>query len=261
MYSDGNVMYSYGSHFVIARIVENKKGQEAYLINTQTASNTTSKQQWCVRNAIPGNAIRFNVEGANITHKENIKHYISEMERLSLKITRARSRKDELISERESVRQECIQYMEFFSVNIRLNKIEKQILSGESVTTEQFLEAKKRRQENNKASERRRNKKAKEKAEKILHKWMKGENVRIPYGVFDTAFLRINGEIVETSQSVAIPIKEARILWAMIKRGKNVVGHKVDGMYTVIKNNGELVVGCHRIERSEIERFVKEYNW
>jgi hypothetical protein len=39
----------------------------------------------------------------------------------------------------------------------------------------------------------------------------------------------------------------------MIEAGRDVKGHEIDG-YTVISMNGELKVGCHAIERSEVER-------
>lgn len=39
----------------------------------------------------------------------------------------------------------------------------------------------------------------------------------------------------------------------MIKADKNIHGHDIDG-YTVISWNGELKIGCHRIEHAEVER-------
>ena len=46
----------------------------------------------------------------------------------------------------------------------------------------------------------------------------------------------------------------------MIKAGKDIKGHKIDG-YTVIGLNGVLTIGCHKIERKEIDRFAKSQNW
>ena len=50
---EGTSIYSYGHHFEVGRIVKNKQGKKAYLINEDYYSVTTSKHQCYVRNAIP----------------------------------------------------------------------------------------------------------------------------------------------------------------------------------------------------------------
>lgn len=50
-YFDGNTVYSYGSHFPIAKHVTDKKGRPAVLFTTRTYSVTTSKHLWTVRHA------------------------------------------------------------------------------------------------------------------------------------------------------------------------------------------------------------------
>jgi hypothetical protein len=50
---EGTSIYSYGHHFEVGRIVKNKQGKKAYLINEDYYSVTTSKRQYYVRNAIP----------------------------------------------------------------------------------------------------------------------------------------------------------------------------------------------------------------
>lgn len=60
-YFNGATIYSYGSHFPIARHVKNANGQEAILFTTRTYSNTTSKHLYAVRNAIPSSAKVFYV--------------------------------------------------------------------------------------------------------------------------------------------------------------------------------------------------------
>lgn len=52
-YFEGESIYSYGRHFEIGRIVRNKRGRKAYLINDTYYSSTTSKHQYYVREAIP----------------------------------------------------------------------------------------------------------------------------------------------------------------------------------------------------------------
>jgi hypothetical protein len=40
---------------------------------------------------------------------------------------------------------------------------------------------------------------------------------------------------------------EGRLLYKMIKQGKDIKGHKI-GYYTVISVNGVLTIGCHKIK-------------
>lgn len=53
---EGTSIYSYGYHFEVGRIVKNKQGKKAYLINEDYYYATTSKHQCYVRNAIPTQA-------------------------------------------------------------------------------------------------------------------------------------------------------------------------------------------------------------
>jgi len=69
-----------------------------------------------------------------------------------------------------------------------------------------------------------------------------------------------NKNELETSNGASVPIKEARVLYKMIKAGKPVHGHKV-GHYTVVKMNGDLTVGCTTITRPEIERVAELLKW
>lgn len=58
-YFHGDTIYSYGSHFPCGKIVRNLKGDVAYVINSNTYSNTTSKHQALVFDAIPSYATYF----------------------------------------------------------------------------------------------------------------------------------------------------------------------------------------------------------
>lgn len=66
-YFEGESIYSYGRHFEIGRIVRNKRGRKAYLINDTYYSSTTSKHQYYVREAIPTGSKVFFV-GYNMSY-------------------------------------------------------------------------------------------------------------------------------------------------------------------------------------------------
>lgn len=50
---EGKSIYSYGYHFEIGRIVRNKRGEKAYLVNDEYYSIFTSIHLRCIYNAIP----------------------------------------------------------------------------------------------------------------------------------------------------------------------------------------------------------------
>lgn len=53
LFFEGRSIYSYGYHFEVGRIVRNKCGEKAYLLNDKYYSSSTCKHQHCVRSAIP----------------------------------------------------------------------------------------------------------------------------------------------------------------------------------------------------------------
>lgn len=63
LYFEGTTIYSYGSHFPVGKIVENKRGEKAYLFNPDFYSLTTSHHQEVVRGAIPCDALQIRVSG------------------------------------------------------------------------------------------------------------------------------------------------------------------------------------------------------
>lgn len=58
LHDEGDSIFSYGSHFEVARILRDPKGRpKAWLLNGNTYSNTTSKHQGAVRQAIFGHGL------------------------------------------------------------------------------------------------------------------------------------------------------------------------------------------------------------
>lgn len=78
-YFEGASIYSYGSHFEAGRIIRNKRGEKAYLINDEYYSNTTSKHQAYVRGAIPHGEKVFNV-GYDMSDKGKMSFVVKKLE-------------------------------------------------------------------------------------------------------------------------------------------------------------------------------------
>jgi len=95
---------------------------------------------------------------------------------------------------------------------------------------------------------------------RILADWKAGKREELPYlqTIYDTV-LRLHDGKVETSRNAAVTVESAKTLWKLIEAGRDVKGHTIDD-YTVISMNGVLKVGCHTIDRSEVERIGQLLN-
>lgn len=107
-----------------------------------------------------------------------------------------------------------------------------------------------------------------------LEEWKSGEInfLNTPFyipGEKPNAWIRIKGNIIETSKQIKIGVAEARKLWRAVSamhRGaefrhglvEDVTGHQWSlNRY----ENDLLTVGCHRIAYNEMERIAKQQGW
>lgn len=94
-YFEGESIYSYGRHFEVGRIVRNKRGEKAYLINDTYYSSTTSKHQYYVREAIPTGSKVFSV-GYNMSNTGNMAFVTSGLESIKDAIEKYKKARTEL---------------------------------------------------------------------------------------------------------------------------------------------------------------------
>lgn len=101
--------------------------------------------------------------------------------------------------------------------------------------------------------------------EQLIEQWRYGKRKKI--GVSNVGkgnvALRINEGKIETSKGIFISIDVAKRLWEAIK--------SFDLTYKVVDRNGvkykidyigdTIVIGCHEIDRQEIDRLVTFFNW
>ena len=107
-----------------------------------------------------------------------------------------------------------------------------------------------------------------------LEEWKSGEInfLNTPFyipGEKPNAWIRIKGNIIETSKQIKIGIAEARKLWRAVSamhRGaefrhglvEDITGHQWSlNRY----ENDLLTAGCHRIAYNEMERIAKQLGW
>lgn len=94
-YFEGESIYSYGSHFEVGRIVRNKRGEKAYLINDIYRSSSTSKHQCYVRDAIPtGSKVLY--VGYNMSNTGNMAFVTSWLESIKDAIEEYKKARTEL---------------------------------------------------------------------------------------------------------------------------------------------------------------------
>lgn len=239
-------IYSYGYHYLLAAFIENKKGQKAILINDSGYSRTTGKH---ISTMIQASRQYRQFYKTHIDKKI----ILSSLDDLKKKIIKAK--KPFLYSEQAlHLEKKYFEFCEFMRQKIDKD-LKKAFLFFHNKSEEMSEIYKKEIEKAEKA--RIKAEKARIKAEKIkdaenLDKFMTYE---IDYCRFysDEDFIRISqdGQFIETSQKVKIPIESARILYKMIQIGKDIKGYKLED-FTVISLNGTLKIGCHHINTKNV---------
>lgn len=113
---EGESIYSYGYHFEAGRIVRNKRGEKAYLLNDIYRSSSTSKHQCCVRDAIPTDSKVFSV-GYNMSNTGNMAFVTSRLESIKDAIEKYKKARTELPYQNVwGAFRNLMDYIEFFDM-------------------------------------------------------------------------------------------------------------------------------------------------
>lgn len=92
---EGESIYSYGYHFEVGRIVRNKRGEKAYLLNNEYYSTSTSAHQRYIYGAIPTGSKVFSV-GYNMSNTGNMALVTSQLESIKDAIEKYKKARTEL---------------------------------------------------------------------------------------------------------------------------------------------------------------------
>lgn len=88
--------------------------------------------------------------------------------------------------------------------------------------------------------------------------WQEGKAVRLPPEV--GVYLRVNRSWVETSLGRVMDLAEAQRLYRLLRLHPSlVVGQKIGGYRVRRANQKTIRIGCHVIQRSEIERLARKH--
>lgn len=266
-YFEDETIYSYGTHFPIARWVENDKEERAVLFTTRTYSPTTSQHVYGVRAAIPKGTKIFSVLNP-VTYKEEIvRDFESDILYYLDKAAEANKRnRPKWYEEALQKRANAIEFCQFFSLPTdELPTIPEEDKVREEVKKRKDAE----RAEREEREQKRKLAEEKENAER-LERFLSGETVYARWGATypdGTAALRIEGEEVVTSLGARVPISHAKrglkFVREVVANGKEYVrnGHTLHlGRYPIdkVEADGTLHAGCHVIRFAEIQRIGAE---
>ena len=252
VYFDGDTIYSYGSHFPIARHVETRHGR-AVLFTTRDYSVTTSGHKWTVLGACKHLTV-FHVQHPTDTdRKAQFAEYRERYLALARKYSRARSNKPWILGSLRDLVDEANRFAQFFGLRCRLSLPDD--LSGMVAECQAIEKREKARKQRAEA------KRAREEQERI-RQWANGETDYCPSNG-QAIRLRVKDDELQTSRGARVPLDHAIKAFRVIKRLRSKGESYERNGYTIhlghfaldaIDPQGNVTAGCHNVAWEEIER-------
>lgn len=240
VYFEGDKLYSYGTHFILAEFIT----ENIVLINDLRYSASTSKHQSIVIGALRQYDTIYK-------SSHDALQVINTLKRLIDKLAKARkpekymNEANALIQEHERA-QKLYPYIDNMLIT---EPILKELFEFFGVNdTSLHL-----RIENYKAF-------LKNEKDKNTTKFKEAFYNFKPYEAFKNKanlgfdLLRVKGEYIQTSQNVNVPISQVKTLYNLMKIGVDIVGKDIDGYKIRAVNNNNVLIGCHVLKIDEIER-------
>jgi hypothetical protein len=273
LYFTNDTIYSYGSHFPIARHVVSEGGERAVLLTTATYSVTTSSHCSAVRSAIPSgipvlhvpNVCHGRYTRSELTaddHAGNLADYVERIEKHVITSARARSSYAKEWNHEHAVclRDEAVAYCAFFGVPVpHIPEVPEP--DSDALTAIRKREAKRAAE---KAEQTKRERaEALVRQQELITQWRVGQYSGCLYDV--PTMLRIDGDQVVTSRGARFPVSHAKRALAFVRKvresGQAYVrnGHTIHlGPYAIdrIEPDGTVKAGCHVVSWKEIERIA-----
>lgn len=263
-YFEGNILYSYGSHFKAAAI-HTVKGQRFALVNSHNYSPSTSKHLHAARDAVRGLMPYFSAFDVTDLNKTAIDLETDIQCAIDFALAKKKvESRDSIGWATDHIQTQLNNCNEFRAI---LGKKALKLDAKKMKAVQAHLEARLARfQELNTPAEIER--RATEKQARLARKYEKDiadfRNGARAYSLRDLPFelLRIEGDEVITSRGAEVPLTAAKQLHQAIKAGLDVVGKTV-GSFTVesltpFMASKDIVVkiGCHKILLSEANQVL-----
>lgn len=252
-YFEGDSIYSYGTHFLIARHVETKRGR-VVLLTTRGYSATTARHKSLVLRACRHLTIFHVQHPTDSDRKAQFDEYRQRYLDLARKYSRARSNRPWILGRLRDLVEEANRFAQFFGLRCRLS-----LPADLSVMEEECRAIELRERERKQRAEAKRRREALER----LQKWVDGETDFLCQQSYGPIRLRIKGDELQTSRGARVPIAHAVKAFRIIKRlrdkGQSYErnGHTVHlGHFALdaVDAQGNVTAGCHNVTWTEIER-------
>jgi hypothetical protein len=260
VFAEGNKIYSYGYHYMLAKLEEHQ-GQQYILINNTHYSNDTAKQRNKLSKCIPENYIRIYVEDPKQTPRVLIQRSIGKIKEYLSKIPKTTSRKLFYLNQANYERDNILELVYLYPDQLTL--ADYQFLIHRHQPEEYISEDWIKKQEEKQAKH-----KAKEEAEAIIRK-LKGDEQLVKWLNFeiDNCYnysgltrLRYNSktECIETTLGINLHKDKVKELYKKLSNKEDIIGLKIE-QFRVLRNVDDvIVIGCHQIDLFEILRFGKQ---
>ena len=247
LYFRNDKIFSYGSHFCIAKHIEGG----VVLFTERDYSTTTSKHKYIVRYACSHKDIVY-CHDPLASHGENFDAWVREGEYILQKLAKAR-KPEKYIQELQGLKRRAERYANLF--NIAVPKALDIILGvAEKQEVVAYMEAKAEAIKKEKA---RKLRLAKKEHKEAVQKWKSFETARLySRGEYDLLRYNKDNKRFQTSQGVEIPLA---IGLGIYKRLSNKETVEKILEYEVKEITPKYIqVGCHRVEIKEIEQIIKQ---
>jgi hypothetical protein len=263
-YFTGDTIYSYGSHFPVARHVENRRGESAVLITTRDYSVTTAGH----KSAVAGAARHLTV--FHVQHPRNegpaarradFEEYRQRQRDLMASYAKARGRKPRIFQSVAELIEEANNFAKFFGLRSRLK-----MPADEADMTDECakIDAANKRRTAREAREREKAIAAADaERQRKRDEWLAGTGNYYPGGWGESVRLRVVGDKLETSGGAEVELSEALRVLAILRKLRD-KGYKRNGGTIAVGPfeldsmdlDGTITVGCHTIEWAEVERIA-----
>lgn len=267
-YFNGDTIYSYGSHFPIARHARDAAGLHVVLVTTRTYGVTTQRHVSRTRQAIPSSLKEWDVVNPQDSPAASFEHFqlehrqlLDEVGTAKNKVSRAK-RYQKLASRTEYANE----FAAAFGLAARLQL---PTIAGVQETLAEIeateIRARQTRERKAKLDAKKRELAARFRYAEAAVQWRAGESVNGSEYYFPDTLLRIEGDEIATSRGARFPIAHAYRVIRLIERMRasgatyQRNGHTIHlGHYPLdsIDASGNVRAGCHYVLYSEISRIA-----
>ena len=283
-YFFGDTIFSYGSHFPIAKIVQ-RKGKKVVLFTVREYSQMTSQHKWMTRDACEHMTVLM-VPCVSAKHREVLAYYRDQCNQGISYIRGARTGNRAKCTVAHVVEQVGMfkRYAKFFDLASTLSlpsDWKDLVAKADRLSVEQdardieIQRKKKLKQEQIEAL-------AREEFSKVIVAWERGEFPTSQLPHVGEIYLRLRAKklktrLVETSRGAVVSLEFVQGLWGLIQTarsskqsisdievgrgGKDAQSERLNYRVDRIDADGTVHAGCHHIQWPQIERFAKQLGW